>query len=96
MTLQTPMLAGEWDVYSNVVNSILTLLPAGTFTHMLWGGVQGYWGHWSIQQAPQGTVLQFNVAGAQPQVYYGPNGPMQKQWPEIDFTFQSFTSSLLH
>jgi hypothetical protein len=82
MTLQPQMLAGEWDVYSNGAHSILTLLPAGTFTHMLWGGVQGYWGHWSLQQAPEGPVIQFNLAGAQPQVYYGPNGPQTMQWPQ--------------
>jgi hypothetical protein len=33
MKLQTPMLTGEWDVSSNGAHSILTLLPAGTFTH---------------------------------------------------------------
>ncbi len=81
MALQSEMLTGEWDVYCNGVHSVVNLMPNGAFTHMLWGGVQGYWGHWSIQEAPQGPVLHFELAGAQPEVFFGPNGPQPMQWP---------------
>jgi hypothetical protein len=80
--MQPEAMAGEWDVYSNGVHSTLKLMPDGTFTHMLWGGVQGYWGHWSLLQAPEGPVLRFDLAGAQPEVYNGFSGPMTMQWPQ--------------
>jgi hypothetical protein len=81
MALQSEMVAGEWDVYCNGVHSVVNLMQNGAFTHMLWGGVQGYWGHWSLQEAPQGPVLHFDLAGAHPETFFGPNGPQSMQWP---------------
>jgi hypothetical protein len=82
------MLAGEWDVYSNGVHSIPTFLPAGTFTHTLLGEVQGYWCHWSLRQASECSVIQFDLAGATS--LSPPSGPSSQSWSPPD---SSSTSS---
>jgi len=84
MALQNNDLAGMWDVYSRGMHSELNLMPNGQYTHMLWGGVQGYWGIWSLREDPQGPVLHLALAGAQPQVSNGPMGPQPMHWPEFE------------
>lgn len=77
-------LVGMWDLYSGPTVSEIVLKPDGTYSHAFWGGAQGHWGTWSLDEINGHSVLVMHVQGAQPTMMNGPGGPQPIQWPAVE------------
>lgn len=72
---------GTWDIYAGPTQSELILKPDGSYSHSFWGGAQGHWGTWSVENLGGNAVLVMQLQGAAPTQMNGPLGPQPIQWP---------------